>query len=727
MTKRPVSRSRAGAPRQRASRSTKMNKKRVGRTRARSARLGIVDGLIFLLQIPYYLLRWLLRFVWRFVWRVGLIGVVIVTAAAGVQYSDLPEMSTLLDGRARGSVTLLDRNGAVFAWRGQQFGGVITEATVSEHLKHAILATEDKRFYRHFGLSPRGIVGAVWINVSEGRGPLSGHGGSTITQQVAKLLCLGVQHDPESGQSEVEFELECRRGTVWRKMKEAVYAIALELKYSKDEILTIYMNRAFLGAGSVGFEAASQRYFGISATAVDPAQAAMLAGLLVAPSRYAPTNNLERSQNRAATILRLMRDQGYLSEEQHQNAMGSPARLSAAASARAGGYFADWVMSSGPNYFTRNTTEDVIIKTTLDTGLQSDVEAAVSEVFNREVRAGSQAQVAVVVMRPDGAVRAMVGGRKSQPLGAFNRATQALRQTGSSFKPFVYAAALDVGRSPGDIVLDQPFCMTVSGSGEWCPRNYSNEFLGRVTLTEAFKDSLNIPAVKISESVGRQQVHEVARKLGLHQELANGPALALGTAESTLIDMTGAYAGILSGGLRVTPYGMVELRLVGERDPVMERESGLGESVISSQSAAQLIWMMTQVIADGTGRRAALPDGRPVAGKTGTTQAARDAWFIGFSADYVVGVWMGYDDNTPLTGVTGGGLPAEIWKETMLRIHGEASHKPLPLQNSGTRRRGVIEPKDQLSSGFLENLLGTILGLERENIGTGSGTSGGDR
>ncbi len=715
MTKHRISRSRKGAPRQHASRATRTNSKRSRRARTESSRLGIVDGLRLLLQLPYRLLRWLLRLAWGFVWRVGLIGTVIVMVAAGVQYSSLPEMTTLLDGRARGSVTLLDRNGVVFAWRGQQFGGVITEATVSEHLKNAILAAEDKRFYWHFGLSPRGIAGAIWINVSEGRGPLSGHGGSTITQQVAKLLCLGGRHNPESGQSEVEFELECRRGTVWRKMKEAVYAIALELKFSKDEILTIYMNRAFLGAGSVGFEAASQRYFGISATAVDPAQAAMLAGLLVAPSRYAPTNNLERSQNRAATILRLMREQGYLSEAQHQHAKGSPARLSAAAAARAGGYFADWVMSSGPNYFTRDTTEDVIIKTTLDTKLQAAAEAAVSEVFDREVRAGSRAQVAVVVMRPDGAVRAMVGGRKSQPLGAFNRATQALRQTGSSFKPFVYAAALEAGRSPEDMVLDQPFCMTVPGSSEWCPRNYSNEFVGRVTLTEAFKDSLNIPAVKISESVGRHQVREVAREFGLHQELTSGPALALGTAESTLIDMTGAYAGILSKGLRVTPYGMVELRLIGERDPVMERESGLGESVISSQAAAQLIGMMTQVIADGTGRRAALPDGRPVAGKTGTTQAARDAWFLGFSADYVVGVWMGYDDNTPLTGVTGGGLPAEIWKETMLRIHGNTPHNPLPLANPSSRRGNVIEPGGQLSSGFLENLLSSILGVERGN------------
>ena len=655
--------------------------------------------------------RWVMRLVWWVTWRATAVVAAIVAIAVGIQYIQLPDLSALLDGRARGSVTLLDRDGAVFAWRGDQFGGVVTTDTVSPNLKNAIIATEDKRFYRHFGVSPRGVASAVRINLSEGRGPLSGHGGSTITQQTAKLLCLGDPFDPASGMTEAEYEADCRRGSLTRKAKEAIYALAMELKYSKDDILTIYMNRAFLGAGARGFEAASQRYFGKSASEVNPAEAAMLAGLLVAPTRFAPTNDLERSQNRAATILRLMNEQGYLSDGERAAALANPAQLSEAAEARAGGYFADWVMSSGPEYFTRNTTEDVIIRTTLDQRLQKAAEDAMLEIFDTKVREGSKAQAAIVVMSADGAVRAMVGGRRTQVAGAFNRATQALRQTGSSFKPFVYGAALDLGYSPLDSILDAPFCMDIPGSGEWCPRNYTNDYYGEVTLTQALKDSLNIPAVKVSESVGREAVRAVAEGFGIQSDLALGPALALGASESTLIEMTGAYAGVLNGGSSVEPYGMVELRLLGDDAPLMGTEGGIGERVMQEEAARQLIWMMEKVVSDGSGRRAALP-GRPVAGKTGTTQAARDAWFIGFSADYVAGVWMGYDDNTPLTGVTGGGLPAEIWHETMLRVHDGLPVRPLPMDAP----RGAPQPREerrrapQTVEGILNQMLRDILG-----------------
>ena len=653
--------------------------------------------------------RWVLRLVWWVTWRVTAVVAAIVGIAVGVQYLTLPDVTALLDGRARGSVTMLDRDGAVFAWRGDQFGGVVTTETVSPHLKNAIIATEDRRFYRHFGVSPRGIASAVRINLSEGRGPLSGHGGSTITQQTAKLLCLGDAYDPASGMSEAEYEADCRRGSPARKAQEAIYALAMEVKYTKDEILTIYMNRAFLGAGARGFEAASQRYFGKSAAEVNPAEAAMLAGLLVAPTRFAPTNDLQRSQNRAATILRLMNEQGYLSDSQRAFAMANPARLSQAAEARAGGYFADWVMSSGPEYFTRNTTEDVIIRTTLDQRLQKAAEDAMLDVFENKVREGSEAQAAIVVMSADGAVRAMVGGRKTQVAGAFNRATQALRQSGSSFKPFVYGAALDLGYSPLDTVVDERFCMDIPGSGEWCPRNYTNQFFGEVTLTQALKDSLNIPAVKISESVGRETVRTVAEGFGIESDLALGPALALGASESTLIEMTGAYAGILNGGSSVEPYGMVELRLLGDDTPLMGTSGGIGERVLQEAAARQLIWMMEKVVSEGSGRRAALPD-RQAAGKTGTTQAARDAWFIGFSADYVAGVWMGYDDNTPLTGVTGGGLPAEIWRETMVRVHDGLPVRPLPMQppRGASQSRGG---RPQTVEGILDQMLRDIFGV----------------
>ncbi len=293
-----------------------------------------------ILAWPLSVVGWILKLIWRLTWRGGVVVMLIIAAAVFYVQSTLPPVNTLLDGRARGSVTLLDRHGKVYAWRGDQYGGIVTTDTVSPAVKNAVIATEDKRFYRHFGLSPRGIASAVRINLSEGRGPLSGHGGSTLTQQVAKLLCLGVPFDPTVWDSEAAYERDCRRSTLWRKIKEAIYAMALEARYSKDEILTIYLNRAFLGSGSFGFEAASQRYFGHSAAEATIPEAAMMAGMLTAPSRYAPTNNLKRSQDRAATVLKLMQEQGYITMAQREAAAAHPATLSQAARARAGGYFA---------------------------------------------------------------------------------------------------------------------------------------------------------------------------------------------------------------------------------------------------------------------------------------------------------------------------------------------------------------------------------------------------
>ncbi|MCF1707740.1 PBP1A family penicillin-binding protein [Tabrizicola sp. J26] len=622
--------------------------------------------------------RWIFRVLWGIGWRVAFLLAIAVGTSTLYFYQKLPELSDLLDGRARGSVTLLDRNGDVFAWRGETFGGQIDAQHVSPNLRNAIVATEDRRFYYHLGISPRGIIGAMRINLAEGRGPLEGNGGSTITQQVAKLLCLGVPYDQANWKSEADYEADCRSGGVYRKIKEVPFALALEAKYSKDEILTIYLNRAYLGAGTRGFEAAAQRYFGKSANDVTPAEAAMLAGLLKAPSYYAPTNNLERSRERANIIIGLMEEEGYLTKEQADEAHAHPAKLSAAAAARSGGFFADWVMDSGPSYLTRNTTEDVIIRTTYDQRIQKAAETALNDVFATKLKEGSKAQAAVVVMSADGAVRAMVGGRNTADAGAFNRATQALRQTGSSFKPFVYAAALDLGYSPSDYVDDSPLTLYTPGSGNWSPDNYDHEYHGVITLTDALAESRNIPAVKVSEAAGRDNVRRVASGFGITSNLADGPALALGVSEATLIDMTGAYAGILNGGSAVQPYGLTDLRLMGDDTPLMGQEGGLGERVISEQAARELTYMMTQVVERGTGRRAMLSD-RQVAGKTGTTQAARDAWFLGFSADYVTGVWMGYDDNTPMQGVTGGGLPAEIWHEVMVRVEEGLPPKPLPM------------------------------------------------
>ncbi|WP_116133045.1 transglycosylase domain-containing protein [Tropicimonas sp. IMCC34043] len=633
-------------------------------------------GLLGLILLPF---AWLARLGWSILWRATAVLVLLVGFGVAYFYSQLPPLDDLLDGRVRGSVTLLDRNGDVFAWRGETFDQITDINDVSPYLKNAVIATEDRRFYRHLGVSPRGVASAVRINLAEGRGPLSGNGGSTLTQQTAKLLCLGVPFDPDSGMTEAEYEDDCRRTTMGRKIKEALYAMALEAKYGKDDILVLYFNRAYLGASARGFEAAAQKYFGITAAELDPGQAAMLAGLLKAPTRYAPTNSLKRAQDRADTVIKLMYDQGFINAAQRDYAWEYPATLGSAAQARAGGYFADWVMDTGPSFLTNNTTEDVTLQTTLDPRIQTAIEEAMRVVFDEKVKADSEAQAAIVVMSADGAVRGMVGGRDTKVSGAFNRATQAKRQTGSSFKPFVYAAAMDLGYTPFATVLDDVYCVNVPGSGQYCPSNYDHKFHGRVTLAQALAHSYNVPAVKVAEAVGLENVRKVASDFGIDNKLAVGPALALGVSESTLVEMTGAYAGILNGGRSVKPYGVTALMLQDDDQPLMGQSGGLGERVISEEASQYLIYMMSKVIEEGTGQRAKLGS-RPAAGKTGTTQAARDAWFIGFTADYVTGVWLGNDDNAPLTGVTGSGLPAEIWREAMVRVNEGLPEKPLPMK-----------------------------------------------
>lgn len=657
------------------------------------------------------LLRLIRRILFGIFWRATLVMLLILAGATAYIYNTLPDANELVDGRSHGSVTLLDRDGNVFAWRGSQYGGLIDTEAADPDVVNAIIATEDRRFFRHVGISIRGIASAVRINLSEGRGALEGNGGSTITQQVAKLLCLGVAYDPTEWESEAEYEADCRRGSLWRKIREVPFSLAMELRYSKPEILTIYLNRAYMGAGAYGVEAAMQRYFGHSASDANPSEAAILAGLLTAPSRFAPTANLQRSQNRAAVVIGLMEEQGYLTAAEATEARANPAVLSDAAEANVGDYFADWVMTQGPDFLLRDTTEDVILRTTFDPLMQAAAEAAMEDVFANRVREGSEAEAAIIVMSSDGAVRAMVGGRQPGP-GLFNRATMARRQTGSAFKPFVYAAALDLGWRFDDLIEDAPLTIDVPGSGPYSPRNYTGEFYGMVTLTEALRASLNTPAVRLSESVGRDLVRRVAADFGIESDLALGPALALGASESTLIEMTGAFSGILNGGFAVAPYGLVDLRLVGDTVPIMGQGGGIRERVVSEFAARQLTYMMAQVVAQGSGRRAQLPD-RPVAGKTGTTQSARDAWFIGFTADYVAGVWMGYDDNRPLTGVTGGGLPAEIWRQTMETIHEGIPPRPLPMidPEQEARPEVAVEETPGRRPDIAEQILMEVLGL----------------
>ncbi len=640
--------------------------------------------------------RWIFKTIFGLIWWVGLRVTVVVGLVLGgatlYYYSTLPPMEELLDGRDSGSVTLLDRSGETFAWRGKQYQG-IRSGSASPHLINAIIATEDRRFFSHIGVDPKGIARAMVQNL---RAKRLVQGGSTITQQTAKLVFFD------------------NARTLERKLKEIPAALAMELRYEKEDILSIYLNRAYLGAGTNGFEAASQRYFGKSAREVTAAEAAMLAGLLKAPSRYAPTRNLSVAQGRGEVIIGLMEDQGFLTRVEADLARANPAQLSRRAQARSGGFFADWVMDAGPGFLTNATAEDIEIVTTFDPKIQRAAEEALDFVFETKVSESSKAQAAIVVMSPDGAVRAMVGGRNvgSTP-GQFNRAVQALRQPGSAFKTIVYAAGLETGMQPNDTFYDAPITLQVAGSRDWEPKNYTRDFRGEVSLTEAFRHSINTVAVKVSERAGRERVRAIAQDFGITTEIAKGPALALGVSETTLLQLTGAYAGILNGGRRSLPYGMQELRLKQDGSVLMGADRQAPFRVLNETTAGHMVYMMRQVIDGGTGSRARLTD-RPAAGKTGTTQAARDAWFIGFTGDYVAGVWMGYDDNTPLKGTTGGGLPAEIWREAMIRIHEGLPVTPLPeivpQDSAVVAQTAPLTPEDQQAQGIVERVLDSLLG-----------------
>ncbi|MFV0410771.1 MAG: transglycosylase domain-containing protein [Paracoccus sp. (in: a-proteobacteria)] len=655
----------------------------------------------------FFSLIWTALF--RTVWFSILAVVLILGLSTFYFYSQLPEPSALFDGRARGGVTMLDREGKVFAWRGETFGSVSPEQ-VAPALRDAVVATEDKRFYRHVGIDPRGIASAIKINMAEGRGPLEGNGGSTITQQVSKLLCLGESFDPTRWKDEAAYEAECRQSSLWRKIKEVPFSFAMELKYTKDEILNIYMNRSYLGGGARGFEAASERYFGKHASEVSVSEAAMLAGLLKAPSYFAPTSDIERAQNRAAVVLQLMHEQDRITDAEYEQAKANPAKLSQAAQARAGGYFADWLMESGPGFLTTETTEDVTILTTFDQEIQKVAEKALKKVFDEKVNEGSKAEAAVVVLSADGAVRAMIGGRAGQVTGVFNRATQAKRQTGSSFKPFVFAAALDQGMTPDSIVHDGPLTIR-----NWSPQNYTRSYAGDVTLTRALSKSLNTATIRLQEKAGRDSVIRIAEEFGVGTDLPSVPSLGLGVFDSTLLEMTGAYAGIRNGGRAVRPYGVVELRIRGEDGPMIANTGGMGQRVISQQAAAGLITMMRQVIQNGTGGRAKLGE-RDAAGKTGTTSSYRDAWFIGFTDQYVTGVWMGYDDNTPLKGVTGGGLPAEIWQAVMSDIHEGLPNEPLGrfVGDEGARIGDGVAPSVRGDDALADALSAALSDMETQ-------------
>ncbi len=574
----------------------------------------------------------------------------------------LPPIATLLDDRKRGSVTLHDRNNEVFAWRGNQFGGILKSKGLNRVLHDAIISVEDRSFYSHYGISIRGILGAIRINLREGRGPFSGHGGSTITQQVAKILCL-LQGDSNT-------QKHCRRSTISRKLLEIPFALALEYAYSKEDILSIYINRVYLGSGAYGFEAASERYFNKNSSKLSIGEAALLAGLLKAPSRYSPINNKKLSEARALTVLKIMRDQKLISTKDFDKAAKSLPVIEENNINEIGSYYADWIMQDAPQEITKQSKEDIIIRTYFDPKIQKEVDDTISSFLETQIMSESLAQIAVVVMSADGRVRAMSGGRPSEKIpGQFNRAYQAKRQPGSAFKPFVYGAALDLGISPNTVLMDEPVTIVFGKNNykEYSPKNYDNRYLGPVTMEEAFSKSLNTVAVKVGDKIGINRVKTLAKELGIETAIPSEPSIALGSSEVNLIELTSAYAGILNNGIRISPKGWRDLSIKETNEVIIREGSEPRFRVFSKLAAQTLKYLMFSSVENGTGKNASVSEWQ-IAGKTGTSQSFRDAWFVGFSNNYVIGVWMGNDDNQPLKNVNGGGLPAKIFSKIMTKI-----------------------------------------------------------
>ena len=597
-----------------------------------------------------------------------------VVAAGGLvawYATDLPDAEKALSVTRRPTVTLLAADGSRLAAFGDLYASPVRFDELPPDLTRAVLATEDRRFYDHFGVDPIAIARALIANLRAGR---IVQGGSTITQQVAKNLFL----TPER--------------TLKRKVQEVLLALWLEHKFSKDQILTVYLNRAYLGSGVFGVEAAARRYFGTSAREVSLYQSAMLAGMLKAPSRYNPARHPDLAAARAARVLANMVDAGMLTAGEVRAAL----RATASTAPRPAGrkrarHFADWVLDQVSSYVSPGD-RDLTVVTTLDRRLQRLAETRLGEALAGPGAGAGVAEAALVAMAPGGAVRAMVGGRDYQA-SQFNRATQSLRQPGSAFKPFVYLAGLEAGLTPDARIADAPVAV-----GTWRPRNFGARYRGRVTVREALAQSINTVAVSIAERTGRGNVLAVARRLGLTGRLSPTPSLALGAFEVSLLELTAAYGTFANGGTGVWAYGINEIRDGHGR--VLYRRSGSGPGrVVEPRHVAAMNDMLSAVISEGTGRAAAIL--RPAAGKTGTSQNFRDAWFVGYTAELVAGVWMGNDDGLPMKGVTGGGLPARLWRGFMTAALDGVAPKPLP---------GLGPLPARQEEGFLKGLIARIIG-----------------
>ncbi len=613
----------------------------------------------------------------------------------------------------RYSIVFTDKNGTFVGRRGILQNDAVPLDEIPQHLINAVLATEDTRFFDHWGIDLIGITRAMITNV-RANGVVQG--GSTLTQQLAKNLFLS----PEK--------------SLKRKVHEAFFAIWIEARLSKREILKLYLDRAYLGGGTYGVEAAAQFYFGKSVREVTLYESAMLAGLFKAPSNYAPHINIERSRARADVVLNRMIVAGLATEGEVYAARKKPANIVTVASAEIPNHYLDWAFEQAQLVLKQQNLEKeyvINVKTTLDLDMQKKAQETVSAMVDLNGRVRKFDQAALVSMSTDGAVRAIVGGRDYET-SQFNRATKALRQPGSSFKPIVYLAALRSGFKPSSVMTDRPIRI-----GNWSPKNYGKSYSGRVTLQNALRRSINTIPVQIAQRIGRKKIIETAQLLGMKSKLLSTPSLPLGTSEVTVMDLTGVYATFANGGVEANPYAVLEITrpdgtLLYNRD----KDHRAATQVIEASKVADLNFMLNRVVEAGTGRRARL-NFADVAGKTGTTQAYRDAWFVGYTANLVTGVWFGNDDYSPMNRVTGGSLPAQTWREYMIQTQSDqfpglipgvatkirtASVKPLdtaPVIVSSTHSvvlTETVEPGTRVYMGMAQLFRRIEASIEEENL-----------
>jgi penicillin-binding protein 1A len=571
----------------------------------------------------------------------GSLAVGLIAAKAFVDsVPDVPDRQSLMVVNQAPGMTFEDMNGRVIATRGPKHGHAVTLAELPAYVPRAFLAAEDRRFYDHGPVDFQGVARAAWANWRAGH---TVQGGSTLTQQLAKTLFLTPQQ------------------TLHRKLEEAVIAYRLEGEMSKDEVLELYLNRIFFGDNAYGIDAAAQTYFGRPASQLSLGQAALLASLPKAPTRLALTNDMDAALGRSRIVLTIMHDEGWISAADEEQALSHPPQLAPEAPGEGDfGYVLDMAAQQAVQV-AGGQAPDLVVKLTVDPSLQAAAQSIVRDTIDNEGKRTNIHQGALVLLAPDGAIRALVGGRDHH-MSAYNRATQAERQPGSSFKPFVYAAAIENGVRPTDTRDDAPIRI-----GLWSPQNYGGGFRGPVTVATALAHSINTVAVRLASEVGTAKIADIAHRFGIKSIPADPQlSIALGAYEVNLLELTSAFQVFQQQGQRNDPYLIAEIS-TQRGDVIFQHASSAGVLVYDQANAGTMVRMLEGVITGGTGTRAGF--GRPAAGKTGTTQDYKDAWFVGFTPDWVCGVWVGNDDGQPTRGVTGGEVPAEIWRRMMTVAH----------------------------------------------------------